>query len=170
MNALTQGRLKEVLSYDPNTGIFIWVVSKNGRVKKGMCAGTKHCRGYRQICIDGKIYLSHRLAFLYETGEFPEEQCDHINGDRSDNRFINLRVVSQSENQHNIGGIPRNNKSGFLGVSWCNRTRKWVSKIMINKYAKCLGYFESKKEAHFAYMAAKDTLHPTHKRLRGESL
>ena len=116
-NILTQERLKEVLNYDPETGVFVWVVKPSKSIKIGNVAGSDHTTGYRHIAINRKIIKSHRLAWLYMTGAFPPDQIDHINRIRNDNRFVNLRAVTRSENQHN-SGKRKNNTAGYKGVSY----------------------------------------------------
>jgi hypothetical protein len=170
MKVPTQERLKKLLSYDPETGEFTRLLALCNKVKIGEAAGGKHHSGYVHIRVDGHKYMAHRLAFLYMKGEFPKGDCDHINGARDDNRWINLRDVTRSENRQNLGGAPSSNKSGLLGVKKIKGYDRWVARIQLNKHSYFLGCYQTPEEAHFAYIAAKDTLHPTHKRLRGESL
>lgn len=160
---LTQVRIKELMDYDQSTGIFIRLVGY-GNVRSGNVAGSKSRDGYRMTMIDGHRYANHRLAFLYVTGEFPDGQVDHINGNRSDNRFCNLRIVSNAENAQNIGGPQRNNKSGYLGVSWHKLSNKWQAQIAVNGCSRHLGLFEQKEDAYLAYLSAKTEVHPVHKR------
>lgn len=91
---LSRERAIARLEYDPETGIFIW---KNGRRASGV-AGCFHRHGYIQIWIDGTAYLAHRLAFLIVFGRWPEHGIDHVNGDPSDNRMLNLCEATHSEN------------------------------------------------------------------------
>jgi len=148
--SLTQGRLKELLHYNPETGIFTWVKgrvkSRGGNAKKGKVAGTAHSAGYIQIAIDKKLYLAHRLAFLYVDGYIPENNVDHINRIRDDNRWCNLREVSQSCNLRNAS-IRIANTSGVTGVSWDKEKNKWRAAIRASGSNKYLGYFESFDDA-----------------------
>ena len=98
---MTQEYLKSLLDYNPETGKFIWKVSKNNRVKSGSEAGTIQSSGHRSILIDKKDYLAHRLAWLWYYGRWPEDQIDHINHNPDDNRIENLREVSNQENGKN---------------------------------------------------------------------
>jgi hypothetical protein len=102
MTELTQERLKELLHYDPETGIFTNLTQRGGHAKKGAVAGTKNSIGYVCIRIDYDQYRAHRLAWLYVYGEFPEKFIDHMNEIRDDNRIINLRLATHQENLHNI--------------------------------------------------------------------
>ena len=147
---ITQTELKERLEYNPDTGVFTRLVL-TGRFSKGTFAGTKS-HGYIDIGFLGKRYGAHRLAWLYVHGHFPE-QIDHINGIRDDNRLSNLREVNNYINSRNIG-MRKNNKSGFMGVSWANRDSKWVSQIMINYKTIILGTFDDKEDAIEARKAA----------------
>lgn len=155
---LTQEILKALLSYDPLTGHFFWLKAK-GRRKFGMPAGCVDSnRVY--IGINGVVYLAHRLAWLYMTGAFPIDQIDHINCDSLDNKFANLREANKSENMQNRVTPRADNKSGFLGVSWVKRDRKWTAHIQINGKAISLGNFTDAEDAHAAYIQAKRRLHP----------
>lgn len=117
-------KLKSVLRYDPETGLFTWLVRTSNRIKVGDVAGSIDAYGYRQIKVFGRIYKTHRLAFLYMTGSFPADQIDHINRIPDDNRWINLRAVSNAENQRNHG-IQKNNTSGFMGVCRDKSCNSW---------------------------------------------
>ena len=99
---LTLDYLKQLLNYDPLTGIFTWVVSRNRRVKIGQIAGYLNSPIlHRRIEIDGKSYGAHRLAWLYVYGYFPCGVVDHIDGNPSNNKITNLRECTQGENSRN---------------------------------------------------------------------
>ncbi|MCI0598744.1 MAG: HNH endonuclease [Beijerinckiaceae bacterium] len=149
---ITTERLREVLAYDPDTGVFTWRVAR-GRQSAGPEAGSLDGRGYRQIRIDGRRYQAHRLAWLYMAGAWPKDEIDHVNMDCADNRFENLREATRSQNQANIRA-QSNNTSGFKGVCWHKRDRRWEAKIMVCGRKKHLGYFDTPKAAHAAYVAA----------------
>ena len=116
MSDLTAERLREVLDYGPDTGVFTWKIRTNSRVKVGDVAGALRPDGYIQISIDGRLHRAHRLAWLYVTGESPPDQIDHINGVRDDNRIANLRLATSAENKQNLRRAKSRNKTGFLGV------------------------------------------------------
>jgi hypothetical protein len=158
MTELTQERLKELLSYDPETGIFINLKSR-GTAKIGSVAGCKN-RGYVCIRINSKSYLAHRLAWLYVHGNFPEKYLDHMNEIRDDNRIINLRLATNQENQHNRSSANSDSASGYLGVGWHKQYGKWMTRIQLNGRRKHLGFFNTAEEASEAYLAAKRDLHP----------
>jgi hypothetical protein len=149
MDEITQEELKEMLNYDADTGLFTWVKKRN-RIKVGGVAGCiDKVNGYRVIKINGKLYRAHRLAFLYMTGKFPTDDTDHINHDRSDNRFVNLRKVTHSENLRN-SSLSSNNTSGFTGVFWDKARNKWKANININGRLKHLGLFTDMDDAIIA--------------------
>jgi hypothetical protein len=136
---ITQARLKEVLSYCPDNGIFTKRIT-------GKAFGNSHNRGYLKGYVDGATYLLHRLAFLYVTGSFPNDQVDHINQDKKDNRWANLRDVSHSENHKNMP-MQSNNSSGVTGVHYAKNKGTWVAYIKVNNKRKHLGSFLEKGEA-----------------------
>src|SRR5262245_14670047 len=99
---LTAARLRKLLHYDPRTGVFTWLVDRRGRfARKGAKAGTISGNGYCQICIDCRLYLSSRLVIFWMTGKWPKRFVDHINGNKADNRWCNLREASPSQNGGN---------------------------------------------------------------------
>jgi hypothetical protein len=156
---LTAQRLRELLSYNPETGAFTWKVANGSRAKVGAVAGTTNYHGYVLISFCGKQRPAHRMAWLYMHGEWPAQDIDHINGDRADNRISNLRCVSRSVNMQNQRKPRSNNNSGLLGVSWVASRQLWVAQINIFGKQTHLGRFRDKDEAHEAYLAAKRQLH-----------
>lgn len=150
---LTQSYLKSFLNYDPATGVFTWLVSRGSRACVSSEAGSLHTTGYVLISIDGSRHLAHRLAFLYIEGEFPEEGVDHINRIKNDNRWGNLRACTQSQNRGNMQHQP-SNTSGYKGVSWYKRDKKWRAHITKNYKMHHLGYFTNKEDAARAYNVA----------------
>jgi hypothetical protein len=116
---ITQKYLKEIVHYDPDTGIFTWTINRK-KVSAGAVAG-HNCNGYVSLSINNKNYRAHRLAFLYMTGEWPEFVVDHVNRIRSDNRWCNLRDVTQQVNSTNK--INHNNGVASKSVSKTNAGR-----------------------------------------------
>lgn len=159
--SLTQQRLKEVLHYDSDSGVFTWAVTRTKAVK-GKVAGNIDSHGYWIIGIDGVRYAAHRLVWMYVHGFFPEE-VDHINHSRTDNRLINLRETDRSGNAKNISK-PLNNVSGIMGVSWTKRIGKRKSKWEVRACGKFLGYFDDFFEAVCKRKSAelKLNFHPNH--------
>lgn len=154
---ITQERLKQLLHYQPETGVFTWIVSRRG-VSAGSVAGNKHQIGYIQIGVDGKLYRAHRLAFMYMTGAFPSNLVDHANGVRDDNRFDNLREATLSENRCNaVMGTA--NTSGCKGVYWLKRDSVWAAKIRYDNKAFYLGRYDSFEEAAEAVRLKRSELH-----------
>jgi hypothetical protein len=151
-NQLTAERLRELLEYDPETGVFRWLVRTSNRIKVGQIAGCIS-NGYRVIRVDGSMFLAHRLACLYMTGKWPADQIDHRNVVRPDIRWSNLREASSQQNSANRGAL-RNNKSGLKGAIFEKRSGRWISKIVISGRLTYLGSFDTPEEAHKTYMAA----------------
>ncbi len=141
---MTQERLKEVLHYDPDTGAFNWLQQRPGCVP-GREVGTIAC-GYRQIEVDYKLFRASRLAWLYITGNWPENLVDHKNGNRSDDRWCNLRAATHQENSRNRKPCKRN-KSGKVGVCVGTKPNTWEANITIDNKLLQLGCFEVKKDA-----------------------
>lgn len=139
---MTQDRLKELLYYDPETGIFRWKINRGGKVKVGGKAGFYKEDEYSVIGVDHKTYLSHRLVFLYMEGYFPENDIDHINRIKDDNRWCNLREVSHQCNMRNCK-LQSNNISGVTGVNYHKGICKWRSIITINDKQIHLGYYKN---------------------------
>jgi hypothetical protein len=143
---------QDLLEYDRNTGVFRWLKGR-GSVKAGQPAGSKQTRGYIQIKVNKKFYLAHRLAWLFETGQWPKDEIDHINGVHADNRIENLREATRCQNMANVG-VTRQNVSGLKGAYWHKPTGKWHSRISVSGKRKHLGYFKSKESAAEAYKKA----------------
>ena len=146
---ITAKRLKELFSYDPETGLFTRRVYVSPNAQVGyVVAGCITKNGYRTIRVDGKAYYAHRLAWLYAYGKFPKigMDLDHINCNKSDNRLINLRMATRVENSRNRDK-PAHNTSGHRGVSYYKSRNRWVASITINGKHKNLGYFGTKEAA-----------------------
>jgi HNH endonuclease/AP2 domain len=116
------------------------------KIKKGQKAGAKNSDGYILIRVNGKTYYAHRMAFIFTTGKFPENEVDHINGITSDNRISNLRECSHKQNIWNQK-IRKNNTSGIKGVSWFKRYNKWRARFIVNGKYMHIGYFNNKEDA-----------------------
>lgn len=160
MAGLTAERLRQVLSYDPDTGIFQWKVRMSSRIAVGSVAGcnAKYTKGnqYRVIGVDKTNYLAHRLAWLHVHGEWPAGEIDHINLDGLDNRIGNLRLATREQNQRNVG-ISKRNTSGAKGVS-LHHNGKWRATIYADR-SYYLGSFATVEEASAAYERAAAKYH-----------
>ena len=153
--ALTKEEAARYISYDPNTGLFERVFSKK-KSNIGRPITSLDRDGYLRFKVCGKNYLAHRLAFLFMTGKFPPLLVDHINGDRTDNRWCNLRNATHEINTQNAR--PRKNKAvPLLGVS--RYGERFRTKITAEGKDYFLGYFKTAEEAHETYIKAKRQLH-----------
>lgn len=156
MNALelTAERLRELLTYDPDTGIFTRISSSRGRWPIGSIAGTTRPDGYVGVQVGSRgsrIYLAHRLAWFWMTGEWPRDKIDHINMKRADNRWSNLRVATHSQNLANVRAHA-DNASGIKGVLVYNG--RWRAMIKVGGKSLHLGLFDTAEAASAAYCAA----------------
>jgi|LakMenEpi03Aug12_release.lakeMendotaPanAssembly.Ray.scaffolds.fasta_scaffold1210331_2 hypothetical protein len=149
--------LKTLLDYDPEAGVFRRK-TKWGRKNIGDEPGCLSPQGYWQIGLLGKTYPAHRLAWLYYYGVWPENDIDHINRNRADNRIVNLRAVTRSTNLHNSSPSARNS-SGILGVNPSRRPKlPWEARISIEYRQVYLGAYATKEEAAAAHEGAKRVL------------
>lgn len=144
-------RLRSLLQYNPKTGLWVWLVAANGRIKVGQIAGSPMVRDQRRVIrIDKKLYLASRLAWFYMTGNWPRE-IDHKNGDPTDDRWRNLRLASHSQNLAN-GKRHTDNRTGFKGVTKHNKRYRAI--IVVRYKHIRLGTFDTPHEAHQAYKQA----------------
>jgi hypothetical protein len=163
--SISQSRLKELLHYDPETGFFLWKKPRKGRVVGAVAGCVKRDarrpydknKAYVVIRIVGKSFYAHRLAWLYVNGNCPAI-IDHIDMDGLNNSIKNLREATRSQNQWN-SPIRKNNKSGYKGVSFCSRLKKWRAVIGCDKVEMTIGYFQTPELASAAYNAKAKELH-----------
>lgn len=163
---LTHERVRHLLDYDPNTGIFTWKVTRNGisagktsGAQVGRPAGSPDKNGYLVICLDGKKYWAARLAFFWMTGQWPRHDADHRNRNPSNNQWTNLRDATTSQNMQNKR-IQKNNSVGLKGVGrhkikgiW---TGKYRARIKTPDRHLHLGLFDCPAAANLAYVVAAD--------------
>lgn len=149
---LSHEYLRSILSYDPVTGAWTWIVRKNYRVPAGSRAGSISGR-YWMIKIDGRSYASHILAFFYMTGAWPNDEIDHEDTDSLNNVWENIREATRSQNCANRK-IHKNNTSGHKGVTWHKQHQKWAAQIKIDGKHKHIGLFASASLAADAYAQA----------------
>jgi HNH endonuclease len=152
---ITLERVREAFDYDPETGILTRRIqtSYNRKDRVGKPAGGKSSNGYLSIDIDQKRFLAHRLIWFHVYGVWPSSYIDHINRDPADNRLCNLRLATNSQNQANRPA-PKNNTSGFKGVSWHEQAKKWRSAIWVRGRNKELGEFRNFEIACAVYVEA----------------
>jgi len=161
---LNQSILKKLISYNAETGEFTRLIGSG----KGAALGTKtkgsldKTNGYLKLCIKGKQYYSHRLAWLYMTGHWPPEQIDHKNEIRTDNRFDNLRLANNAQN--NQRSKPRSDSdTQILGVCWNKKAKKYIAQITHNKRHYYLGVYDYLHDAILARRNAENSLHDYHR-------
>jgi hypothetical protein len=165
---ITPELLRQLLRYEPDTGKLFWLprpvemFSSNGSCKSwnkkysGLEAGNGSGHKYLRVCISNVKYFAHRIAWMMENGEIPEKMMiDHINGIPTDNRMVNLRLATKSQNMHNMG-VGATNTSGSKGVHWYERKKKWHVQIRVCGSRKHIGYFSDIKDAESAYIAAAE--------------
>lgn len=161
---VTQERLKELLNYDPDTGVFTWKRRDWYTGKREAWnvkyadkpAGCVHdSTGYVKIRVDKRLYLAHRLAWIYVHGKISDMEIDHINHNGVDNRLVNLRLATSKQNKFNKR-ISSKNASGYKGISFHKKLNKWAAYISRNKKTIYLGLFDTPQEAHKEYTKAAD--------------
>lgn len=145
---LTADILRDLIHYDPQTGVFTWARSRVG-CRKGDECGRINTHGYREIGVLSKLRPAGHLAYLYMTGEWPPAEIDHENHDTADNRWKNLRPASRKQNAGNQP-LRVDNKSGISGVVWDTLRHKWRAQLRINGRRTNLGRFDDKVEAMLA--------------------
>ncbi len=175
-NDMTADYVRSILDYNHETGEFIWIrrfeickcVVIWNRKHADKIAGSIKRNGYREISIDHHSYLSHRLAWLYMTGEWPPHEIDHINVKKLDNRFINLREATRKQNTYNRI-IRKGNNTGFRGVRFRSDVKKkqFATCIGINGKTINLGYYKTAEEAHEVYKKAVKKYHGEFGRTKG---
>lgn len=154
LSKLTADQFRRLYYYDPETGVITKKVRSNADHGEHVAIGALS-NGYIRILIGKRLYFAHRLAFLYMTGQWPSQVVDHINGNRADNRFCNLRDVDQGTNVRNKGFDYVQNKLGFAGVSLDQATGKFRASVMYQNKKIRLGEYDTAEEAHSAYAEAK---------------
>lgn len=170
-DSMTAEYVREALIYERHTGVFTWRVRPmkhfrtsrgcntfNGRYAGELAGTITKVHGCVQIGIDGRSHLAHRLAWLHVTGEWPTALIDHRDLDPANNSFRNLRIATDGQNQWNQRA-QANNSSGFKGVSWAPKSRKWWAQIKCAGTHYNLGLFETAEAAHAAYSDAAIRLH-----------
>lgn len=163
INQPSPSLLREALRYEASTGKLYWRHRPSMRPQwnatyPGREAFTAKQKGYNVGGINNRTFLAHRVIWAMMNDKWPEEHIDHINGDTSDNRLVNLREATNAENMWNQGK-PITNSSGYKGVTWNRDRRKWMAQIGFNKHHKYLGLFDCRKAAYAVYIDAVAKYH-----------
>lgn len=162
MTLPTIERLCDLLTYDSETGVLRWRLSRRGAARAGTEAGSirntaapgRSPKLYRYVSVDDQRFKAHRIAFAIHHGRWPALYIDHVNGDGLDNRIANLREATRNENAQNQVRAQRHNKGGVLGVRM--RSGRFTAQIWRNGKLKHLGSFNTPAEASAAYWAARE--------------
>lgn len=153
---ISQNRLKEVMQYDANSGVF--TRKSDGKRQSRIWKPRNRNLSYGILSIDGKQYYAHRMAWLYVHGTLPSCEIDHISGDGTDNRIANLRIATRGQNATNALA-QKSSKTKLRGVFMHKPSGRYRAQICKNLKTKSLGYFDSKEAAHAAYLAAARQIH-----------
>lgn len=159
MSQISVERVRQLLDYDPETGVVKWkaLSSPASRVRAGAPAGSINGKGYVLVRVDGVSTLVHRIAFAIVLGKWPTQQVDHVNGCRSDNRWSNLREATRQINMQNERRARSTNRTGFLGVT--KQGGRFRASIWVNGAQRYIGSFDTPEEAHIAYVEEKRQVH-----------
>lgn len=151
---ITASDLRDALNYDPESGEFTWARPKSNRMKPGDRAGAPNNLGYVLVTLGWKKYRAHKLAWLYVTGVWPTFEIDHIDGNRGNNRWSNLRRSDRTLNTLNQRDArSHKSKSGVRGV--VIKSDGYEARITVYGEARNLGKFETADEASAAYESAR---------------
>lgn len=151
----SHAEIRRLYRYDSETGQ-LYRLKAGGHFKPVGCVDYK---GYIRVHLNGKCYRAHRLIWFLVTGAWPSKDIDHLDNDRGNNRWLNLREADVTTNNQNRRSASRASKSGVLGVSWSAKGKAWRAQIKINGRPKHLGTFRDIGEAERAYLAAKREAH-----------
>jgi hypothetical protein len=144
------------IAYDPETGVLTWKSAPpRGREIGDRLRDCDNGNGYRYVKINSHPYAAHRVAWCVMTGQWPPGEVDHINCQKADNRWVNLRLATRSQNQQNMP-VDRKNTSGFKGVGWHKCKQRWRAYIQVDGRQISLGYHPDAEAAHRAYCAAAE--------------
>lgn len=149
---------QQLFAYDPETGVVVWKVDRGnrGRIKAGTRAGSKCTTGYREIRVNRRPVMEHRVAWFLYHGFLPPCQLDHINRVRDDNRICNLRLALENAHHNNQNrAVGKNSSSGVKGVMWYPCRNKWIVRIKVKGRSIYIGLFEKFDDAVAARKAAE---------------
>ena len=160
---MNQKKLLELYEYDEATGLLTNRITRSSRAVKGAEVGSINSHGYIRTSIDGKQYKVHRLIWVLMTGDslLPTDLIDHIDHDKLNNKWENLRKVTSAENSQNRS-VSKNNTSGFTGVHWSKKIEKWTALVEVGGKRIIVGNYDDKFEAWCKRLDALDE-HDFHK-------
>ena len=147
--------LRQWLRYDGDTGYLWWIRHPGGKARVEIPAGCVRPDGRVQVKVLKRLYKAHRVCWALHYGEWPSTDIDHVNGDPADNRIVNLRLASKTENNRNQRKR-EGCSSRYKGVTWDRNWRKWRAAIRVNRRLIRLGEFDDEYQAHLAYCRAAD--------------
>jgi len=150
--------VRSIFNYDPVTGKVTWKITLSKRAVAGKPAGYLDDQGRIKVGINDRCYMMHRIIWLWMTGSWPKYEIDHKDEIKSNNKWKNLRAATPSENHRNRGP-QKNNTSGYKGVTYVPKRKRWIAGIKLNGYRHNLGSFTSAEEAYAAYCKAAIRLH-----------
>jgi hypothetical protein len=152
-------RLREAFVYEPESGLLTWRINRGRRACAGSVAGyVSPSSGYVVVGLDDvRSIKAHRVIWAIAHGEWPMLAVDHIDGDRTNNKLANLRLVTPAQNRHNLRRARADNGTGRLGV--CLRDGRYRAQIQVDGKKLWLGEFDCPDAASAAYIAAKRRLH-----------
>lgn len=156
--SLTAEQARDLFRYEPETGLLYWRATGKGRGDISLPAVRLNGHGYWIVCVNYRRYRAHRVIWLMERGEWPAHELDHINGDRADNRMVNLREVTTSQNQMNRRKA-KNNTSGVTGVSWHSIGKKWAVELWVRGRKRYFGLHEDLEFAELVSSEARRKYH-----------
>lgn len=157
MEGVSVDDVRRYFNYNPETGLITWRVRPSRNRQIGSVAGTLHPDGYRILRLHYKPLMAHRVAWALHHGQWPENEIDHINGIRGDNRICNLRDVVREVNTQNLRHARSDNACGMLGVG--RHSGRWRARLTVSGKLRSLGLFDTAEAAHAAYVKAKRELH-----------
>ena len=147
---LTQSQLQSIFTYDPFTGVVTWTHGVSNMPANSI-AGCTNQSGYKVVTVEGKSFRLQRVIWILMFGHIPDGfYVDHINGNKLDNRLQNLRLATNSQNQQNRPA-PKNNTSGYRGVTWHKQANKWMARLCHNKRRITIGFYDTPHEAYQAF-------------------
>lgn len=147
---VTAEQARELLAYDRESGLLTWKVNRRGKVKAGDAAAHLRSGGYLIVCLLDRLYPAHRIIWLMMTGKMPAQVLDHINRDRTDNRWCNLRESTARQNCHNRG-LSSLSTTGRKGVTYSAERRRYRVIITSDGHRRHIGYFRDIDQAAAAY-------------------